>query len=137
MGILLTLFIPLSGASDGNPPVATRASVEDWLAEQEIAAPRFSVEDWLAKLENTAPSPSPTQDIIQDMEYVRVGSHFAKQYADIRKTWADVEELRTAVGDSCLLLKQEVELLRKSVAATVAKFEACDRAVNAVYDKLR
>ena len=41
------------------------------------------------------------------------------------------------MGDSCLLLKQEVELLRKSIAATVAKFEACDRAVNAVYDKLR
>ena len=134
LGILHKLFTPLSAAPDGNPPVATRASVKDWLAVQEITAPEFSVEDWLAKLETTAPRPSPARDMI---EYVRVGSHFAKQYTGIQEAWANVEELRAAVGDSCLLLKQEVELLRKSVAATVAKFEACDRAVNAVYHKLR
>lgn len=75
--------------------------------------------------------------MIQDMEHLRVGSHFAKQHADIQKTWADVEELRTAVGDSFPLLKQEVESLRNSVAATATKFEDCDRAVNAVTNKLR
>ena len=42
-----------------------------------------------------------------------------------------------AVGTSSFSLNQEVELSRNTVAATAAKFEDCDRAVNAANDESR
>ena len=152
----------MSGASDRNPPIATRTSVEYCLAEKQIAAPRFSparvpafIQEYTRDLpckefhiltsrmntqdQNHQAVDRRVQDIIQDIGYLRVGfdQHSAKQHSDIQKTWANVEQLRTAVVNSSFSLNQEVELLRNTVAATAAKFEDCDRAVNAAKDELR
>ena len=138
------------GASDGNPPIAaprfsparvpTRHTfipeyTHDLLCKEvHVLTSRMNAQD-----QNHQAVDRRVQDILQDIGYLRVGfdQHSAKQHTDIQKTWANVEQLRTAVGINSLLLNREVESSRKTVAATAANFKHCDRAVNAANEELR
>ena len=108
----------MSGTLDGNPPLAT--SIPEYTRELlckelDVITSRMNTQD-----QNHQAVDRRVQDIIQDIGYLRVGfdQHSAKQHTDIQKMWANVEQLRTTVGNKSFL------------------FEDYNRAVNAANDEL-
>ena len=128
-----------SSARPRSSPVASRVSVDDWLAELEITAPRSSpsrvstphcsIPDHSRDLFNRELELLTramdlqellnlrVQDISQDVGDLRddFNEQSIEQYIDIQETRADMEQLRTDMGPSFFVLNQKVESLRQEI----------------------
>ncbi len=140
-----------SSARPRSSPVASRVSVDDWLAELEITAPRSSPSG-VSTPHSSIPDHSRdlfnrelelltrgmdlqdqihqlldlrVQDMIQDVGHLRddLNEQSIKQYIDIQEIRADMEQLRTDMGPSFFVLNQKIESLRQEIESLRQEIE--------------